>query len=608
MLKSAIYIALLTSPYWLLAQIKQGKKYFDSDSNKISEIYHYSKKDNELNGLYESFYLNGSLQTIGWYEKNLPDSIWQYYYENGQKKAAGRFKDGQPNGKWTYYFENGNIKSEGQLEENIKTGSWTFYFENGGEKSSGNYLNNSKSGIWNYFYEGGVIKAQAYLENGSGSYVEFYPSGSRRMEGENKDGKSDGEWMYYYETGEKEAIGKFEKGLRTEKWIYYHKNGKIAGTGTYSEGMRTGEWKYYHDNGQLSQSGIIRQDQKDGYWKLFYPTGELQGEASYNNGSGGFKEYYPNGSQKSNGEIIDGKKTGKWTYYSENGGIDGEADLIAGEGTYVGYYPNGTVKMKGQIKDDKRVGKWTLFNPDGTLAGTYTPIYESEKPIFKTRESTDLVEKEQFDKPEYKFKKRGLRYFRPRINEYRGVIMGTNPAWLLDNQLPIAIEYYMQERLGYELQINLIRDPFFKSDSDVGPYQVYSRGTKLQLRQKLYHLDQKLGMFYFGHEVSFSYINHQVLHIDTVVVQEPRFGKLAETSIGYGLFIGNRWMRDPGNLGFTIDTFIGMGIAKRSYMREDSFSTLDVYFDPLTDTGIHFPLIIGVNIGFAGPKSKSKTQ
>ena len=96
--------------------------------------------------------------------------------------------------------------------------------------------------------------------------------------------------------------------------------------------------------------------------------------------------------------------------------------------------------------------------------------------------------------------------------------------------------------------------------------------------------------------------------MDTVIVQDPRYGTLAETSIGYGLFIGNRWMKDPGNTGITLDTFIGMGISKRSYTREDQFQVLDAYFDPIIKSAVHFPLIIGINIGFSGPKSKSKTQ
>lgn len=611
MLKRCGYISILlliTAP--LVAQQKQGKNYYGSDSTKVREIYHYSEQDSMLNGSYESFYLNGSLQTYGWYNNNQPDSLWQYYYENGRKKAVGKFRLGKPDGKWKYYYENGNIKSEGILRGAKKEGFWTFYYENDGEKSNGNYFNDSKSGIWNYFYEDGSIKAQAYLENGIGKYTEFYPSGKRRMEGKNKNDKSEGEWIYYYESGEVEAIGSFENGLKSGDWIYYHKNGIVAAEGAYKNGNRTGDWKYYHDNGNVSQSGKLVNDQKDGYWKLFYPSGELQGEADFIKGSGDYNEYYPSGSRKSKGQLLNGKKHGMWYYYSENGNLEGEANMEEGEGEYTGYYPDGTIKMKGTLKDDKRIGEWTLFNPDGSLAGTYRPIYEDEAPVFKTRITSDEIEREQFEKPEYRFKRRGFKYFEPVINEYRGVIVGTNPLWLLDHQLPIAIEYYMQERLGYELQIDILRDPFFTSDDEIGDYQLFRRGTRIHFRQKFYSTDRPTGMVYFGHELSFKYLNHQVNHTDTLIIQQPqRFGNLVETGFGYGLFVGNRWMKNVAGSGLTVDIFAGVSVVKRSFEKQyEPIQVLDNYFDREIKSNVQFPFIIGINIGFVGPKSKSKTQ
>ncbi|MEO9873069.1 toxin-antitoxin system YwqK family antitoxin [Ekhidna sp.] len=610
MLRNGAYIVIYFLTFCLQGQIKQGKYYFDLDSSKISEIYHYAEEDSALQGSYESFYLNGSLKSYGWFEKNQPDSVWTYYYENGRKKALGKFKKSLPSGSWSYYYENGNIKSEGKLQGTSKEGPWKFYYENDGEKSSGNYIKNKKTGIWNYFFEDGSIKAQSIIEKDIGQYTEFYPSGSRRMEGKNENEKSIGEWIYYYESGEIEAVGTFEKGLKTAEWKYYHKNGTIAGTGNYEKGVRTGEWKYYHQNGNPNQSGRIVNDQKDGYWKLFYPSGEVLGEVNYTQGTGKFTEYYPSGSLKSSGAIENEKKTGIWHYYSEKGSLEGKASLIEGSGDYTGYYPDGTIKMKGKIENDKRVGQWKLYNPDGTFAGTYQPIYEDKTPIFKTRISNDQIEKESLEKPNYHPEKRGLRYFLPRVNEYKGVIIATNPIWLLDDQLPISFEYYIQERLGYELQFDIIRSPFFTSDSDIGDYQVYRRGAKIHFKQKFYHADSKMGMFYFGHEVNFKYQNSNVNHTDTLIIQQPRrFGTLREQSFGYGIIVGNRWMKDVGASGLTVDAFIGFGISVRSFNKQyEPIQVLDNYFDQEIKSSVHFPIIIGLNIGFALTKSKSKTQ
>ncbi|NQZ78231.1 MAG: hypothetical protein HRT61_19315 [Ekhidna sp.] len=610
MLRQFSYIVIALSTLSAHSQLKQTKKYFDSDSVTISEIFTFSLDDSTLQGAYEAFYQNGSLKTFGWYDRNQPDSIWTYYYENGRKKAEGTFKTGTPKGFWKYYYENGNIKSEGVLEGTSKEGLWNFYYETKGNKSSGNYQNNEKIGIWNYFFEDGSIKAQTLIQGGSGNYLEFYPSGSRRMEGENVSDKSQGEWIYYYESGEIEAIGNFSEGQKNGLWEYFHKNGKTEAQGNYAGGNRQGEWKYYHENGELSQSGFLRKDKKDGYWKLFYPTGELQREAQYENGNGQLNEYYPSGNRKASGAISEGKKSGKWLYYSDFGHLEGEATLDKGEGQYTGYYPDGKVKMKGLLKEDKRVGEWTLYNPDQTIAGTYRPIYENEKPIFKTRVSEEKQVKETIDKPNYHPEKRGLRYFLPRVNEYKGIIIATNPLWLLNDQIPVSIEYYIQERLGYELQIDVNRSPFFTPDDQVDDYQVYRRGAQLHFRQKFYHSDTKSGMFYFGHELNFKYQNSQVNHVDTLIIQQPRiFGNLVESSYGYSILIGNRWMRDAGKSGITIDVFLGAGIAARSFRKqyEDS-QVLDNYFDQEIKSTIHFPVSFGLNIGFAATKSKSKTQ
>ncbi|MEM6643915.1 MAG: toxin-antitoxin system YwqK family antitoxin [Bacteroidota bacterium] len=598
-----------------IAQIQQFKKFYDGDSSRIKEIFHYSIADSSLELSYESFYLNGSLQTYGWYISNEPDSIWKYYYENGRPKAIGRYSKGTPNGKWKYYYENGNIKSEGILAGSDKEGYWTFYYENGGEKSNGSYFSNQKSGIWNYFYEDQSIKAQAYLENGKGRYTEFYPSGKRRMEGFNENEKSTGEWIYYFESGEIEAIGQFRNGLKTGKWTYYHKNGVAAAEGTYEKGMRVGNWIYYHDSGKVSQEGKLEEGQKDGYWKLFYPTGALMGEGDFIAGSGSYKEYYASGSIKSQGSLVSGKKSGRWRYFSENGALEGEAEFSDDLGKYTGYYPDRTIKMEGEIKANKRIGEWTLYNEDGSKAGTYHPIYEDEKPIFKTRISSDNTGRENFSTPEYRFKKRGFRYFKPRINEYRGVILASNPLWLIVNELPISVEYYLQERLGYELQVDLIRDPFFTSDTQIGQNQVFNRGVSAHFRQKFYHTDSRNGMFYFGHEILWNNINYRVKHaMMGSTGGNTTEGTLKESGIGYGLVIGNRWIQDAGNAGWTVDFYFGVSVSGRMYRKqylgesEALVQIMDSYFEEEIGSRLHFPVQVGLNIGFVSPKSKSKTQ
>lgn len=592
---------------WLDAtsQLIVKKTYFDKDQTIVKEEISINESDSTLNGRYLSFYSNGSLSTKGYYKKDLSDSVWFFYFENGNEKATGNFTLGVQEGKWVYYFENGNKKAEGLLRKNTKHGGWTFYFENGAEKSSGIFFNGKKEGIWNYLYEEGSLKAQAYFDQGDGVYKEFYPSGKIKMEGRNVDEESQGLWTYYYETGEVEAEGDFIDGLRNGYWQHFHKNNQIAAEGKFNNGEKDGIWKYYFPDGSISSEGEMKADQKDGFWKLYYQSGIIKGEGKYDVGTGEYVEYYESGKQKTRGTLKNGLKHGKWTYYSEEGVEDGTANYKNGLGNYESFYPDGTLKMEGQLDDERRVGKWTLYNPDGSIAGVYMPVYEDEKPIFRTTESikASIKKKESIDKPEYRYKSNKLRYFQPRVNEFRGYIFATNPLWMADGKLPVAAEYYLQERLGYELQFNIKNEPFFsKADTN----KVKTLGLIVDIRQKFYHDDKRLGMFYFGHQLSGGYIIHKVSKPDfSMSLTNPDYINLNanERQFGYGVFIGNRWMQRSGNAGLTIDFHLGISITNRGFNKEYAESDINEnLFKKLDQSKTFFPIIFGINIGFSGPR------
>ena len=155
------------------------------------------------------------------------------------------------------------------------------------------------------------------------------------------------------------------------------------------------------------------------------------------------------------------------------------------------------------------------------LRGYYKTYYEDNKPVFRVIEdkSTPLdTTKVAYEKPEYLFKKKRIRYFRPQVNEFRGIIIGINPVSMAFGSIPITFEYYFQERLGYELQYSIIRDPFFTSDNNVKINNVYDRGYSLAIRQKLYSPDRRWGMLYFGHEFRFSTVDYFSNIVDSLSI------------------------------------------------------------------------------------------
>ena len=606
-LKVLVLVCIIAcTAYQAICQPIEIRTYHDEQKTIIKEIYFISDRESaHLDGPYQSFFINGTLEKEGFYSNNLPDSTWTYYYESGVKKMKGQLKQGTNHGIWEYYFENGHISMAGAIVDSKRTGNWKYYYENNNLKSEGKYVDGIKEGIWNYFYEEGELKAQAFYNNGKGKYKEFYHDGKLKAEGINVNGKSDSTWVFYHDNGQIEAVGDYVSGRRSGPWIYYHDNGIKSAEGNFTNGEKEGNWIYYHENGNMSSEGALHKGRKEGYWKIFGDDGVFKAESVFSENNGKYTEYYPSGKVKADGNIEDGKNHGLWTYYYEDGTKEGECDYLYGDGQFTGYYKDGKIKMKGDIKDGINVGLWELYKEDGSLAGYYRPYYEDSKPVYKLVDK-DPRRRGDYVKPEYKFKSYKSRYFDPVINEYRGTIFATNPLATLIGQLPLSFEYYIQERLGYEVIATLLRDPFYKSAGNVELNKVFKRGASLSVRQKYYHPEGKLGMFYFGHELRFTSLNHDANTLDSLSVPEVMKKITArETRFEYALFVGDRWLRLFGegyknnSLGLTIDAYLGFGFGYRIFDRKYAPNPLyDEIFKDINDSKFVISPRIGLNLGF----------
>ncbi len=599
-LRLTILSTIILNIYCVSAQSFQYRTYFDDAQTQLKELITLRESDSAIHGLFTSYYQNGSLFAKGNYNNNYPEGLWTYYFENGNEKATGNLLRGNQEGEWTFFYENGELKSTGELKSGIKNGLWTNYYENGTRKSIGDYRSNKKHGIWNYYYEDGTSKAQANFDNGVGQYREFYPSGKIKSQGINDNDKSSGPWTFYFENGSQRSLGHYEGGYREGRWIFYHENGEIASEGIYRKGKRSGEWKFYHDNGQLSSKGSMDGDVKNGIWKLFYENGEVKSEANYDQGTGLITEYYPNGKVLANGLIENGVKSGKWVFFDENGSKDGEAIYSEGIGEYKGFYEDGKIKMTGQLENNKRIGEWSLYDREGNIVGKYRPIYEEERPIFKIHDVVDEAFVRNINaKPAYLYKNKSIRYFDEVINEYKGIIIATNPLRTALGEFPISLEYYVQERLGHELQVFYLRDPFFTSKQDLQLEQIYSEGLRIKLRQKFYSKDTEYGMLHFGHNLSFTRNVYNVDINDQSTNFQTSTFSVNEIIGAYGVFIGLRWLKNPGQSGFTIDSFIGLDVGLRNWdPKYEPSLDIDDLFEKVDQRKMYLPISFGINIGF----------
>ncbi len=589
--------------FYANAQNIQLKNYYEGQKT-LREVY-FVKDTNAyvLDGLYVAYYANGKEKTRGSYKNNLAIGQWDYFFENGAIKMIGTLEEDGKSGKWQYFYENGKKSMEGMLQGGRRNGNWSFYYENGKIKNEGKFEKGKRVGSWKYYHEDGLVKADATYASDEGVYTEYYTSGVVKARGINKAGKSHGLWNYYYPSGNVKAEGNYEDGLKNGHWKYFHENGKVASEGEYQKGKPNGKWTYYYESGTVSSEGVEKEGAKDGYWKLYHKSGVFKGESTFVLGEGPYTEYYPSGKLKISGFIKNDKNEGKWTYYYEDGALEGECIFNDGEGKFKGYYKNKQLRMEGTIKDGVNVGVWKLYENNGELAGYYTTVYDDEGiAAYAPVESKPNVtnKSNHYEIPEFLFKNKKSRYFNPKVNEFKGIIIAANPVAMAVGSVPFSIEYYMQERLGYELLFNYMRNPFFVSDDRVDFNELYKRGFAVRFKQKFYQPDQKLGMLYFGHELSFSTVNHFANINDPSLPNGAFTLDAKENKYEYALIVGNRMMKYAGKPGLTVDMWAGIGLGFRDYSEkfppEIAFREI---FEDVRRPKFAIPFRLGINFGYA---------
>ena len=626
-IKASLFQLLFVSPFLGLSLPSYAQPsvtlYYDSEQRIPKETFQVAEANPTLlDGAYTAYFTDGSVKTKGQYVNNQATGFWEYFYENGKPKMRGILENNQNAGPWEYFFESGQLQMTGAVYDSTRQGPWRFYYENGPLKQEGTFEEGKKTGTWKEYFEDGALKSKAVYRHDTTYYQAFYVTGPLQLEGIKVQDKNEGRWKHYYESGNPQAEGEYRAGIRQGPWKFYYPNGNLSSVGDFLDGSPVGKWTYYYENGTVSAEGAERDGVKEGYWKLYHSDGDFKGEAIFNQGDGTYREYYQGGALKVKGRIVDGVNQDKWQYYYPDGTLEGECVFKNGRGTYFGYYPDGALKMKGTVANGERTGVWELYKPNGNLAGYYKSVYENDEPSFQALEEfADSEEtKEKGDtgteNPDYLYrKKKSLRYFEPKINERQRFILGINPMALLVHRLSLGWEYYLQERLGYEAEVGIFRNPFFMGGQEVVKNTAYQRGFFINVKQKFYHPDSRAGMFYFGHQVGLDYLYH---HANLAAATSPG-GPLhlpqtellaKEQRLSYALLIGTRLIKDADMAnarivrdrharGLTFDLFGGLGIGYRLLHSRNEAGSLGAKIIEKEKNKTFIPFYFGATVGYA---------
>lgn len=591
-MRSRLYLLLLISVLGMrtgMAQLYNRMSYHDKEKRNIKEFFQVKDTiKNILHGRYISFYLNGNPESKGQFINNETSGVWEFFYETGNLKMRGILRQNSNYGLWEYFYESGQKSMEGTINGKNREGEWKQYYENGQLKEIGTYENNKHVGLWKAYFEDGVLKGEIDYVDNFGRYIEYYHSGKVFGEGPRMGTRNSGHWRYFAEDGTLEKEGEFVNGKRQGEWMHYFSSGKLHSKGYYENDLPVGQWEYYFETGEVHKRGMYSEGKKDGEWKTFTLQGSIYCEAKLDKGTGLYKEYHANGKLKGSGQLKDEKREGRWEFFYDDGKKEGECEYVNSRGTYYGYYPDGALKTKGQMEDERKVGTWEIFERDGKLTGYYKPFYDDKE---TSKEIATLADR--------KYKRtnashtKGMSYFDPRHNEFKGVILGGNPFFTAVGRFPIALEFYLQERLGHEFEFVGIRDPFFKSDDNISTGKNFMRGYSIGIKQKMYN-PLKAGMWYFGHEIRFTNLGHFVNIPITSSPDNFTTASSTEQSIAWGPMLGYRIMKKNNGKGFTLDIFTSFDIGYRNFVVDPQNET---YFESLNQNKLLTSFHFGLNVG-----------
>ena len=137
------------------------RKYFDNGTPRI--LGYHCDESGRKTGKWETFYNDGSLRDVGYYDDDVKCGKWAFYNKYGRLKSTGNYKNNKQDGKWKFY-KAGKLESVGYYKEGIPHGEW-HYYENGTLDSIGHYYKGQQSGEWSWYHWNSALKEVVNYEN-----------------------------------------------------------------------------------------------------------------------------------------------------------------------------------------------------------------------------------------------------------------------------------------------------------------------------------------------------------------------------------------------------------------------------------------------------------
>jgi len=253
-------------------------------------------KNYMLTGSYNTYYFDGTVKSVAFYNKDERDSTFKEFYYGGVLKAEGTFKDGTRNGIWKEYYDNGKSRSESNYNNGYLEGPEKTFNEDGTKDKLLNYKKGELDGEYRMFGDNNQLAVVLYYKEGD-------------LTG------------YSYEDKTGKLVPQVPLKGGSGKVAAYYKNGTQSTEIHFLDHVVQGVRKIFFSNGKLYIDGVREMGYDNGIKKIYYSTGTVMKEELLVTGDyhGARKTYYPNGKIEKDENFYNDEWHGTCRYYDVQG-------------------------------------------------------------------------------------------------------------------------------------------------------------------------------------------------------------------------------------------------------------------------------------------------
>lgn len=205
---------------------------------KTYPIYEQTFKNDQLNGVWKTYNLQGTLVGVQTFENNIQKGLSTTYWIDGKRIMDEKeILDGERKYIQRNYNQQGDLAETITVENKKPNGLRTIYFPNGQPQRQVTLVDGIPNGPAKTFYESGVVAEEVNFENAefNGTRRYFYPDGKVWIEELYKEGKHWTVIANYDASGKKRNPGTLKNGNGT--LILYNEDGTVRETATYINGV-----------------------------------------------------------------------------------------------------------------------------------------------------------------------------------------------------------------------------------------------------------------------------------------------------------------------------------------------------------------------------------